>query len=58
VKDGTAGIRLADAPSDAANEVWLPLDRIDEAKLVLTDALVRAALKGAEAEADAERTLT
>jgi ribosome maturation factor RimP len=58
VKDGTAGIRLADAPADAADEVWLPLDRIDEAKLVLTDALVRAALKGAEAGADAERTLT
>ena len=42
VKDGAAGIRLADAPLESA-EFWLPLDDIGEAKLVLTDALIKAA---------------
>ena len=41
VKDGAAGMRLLDTPE--AGEVWLPLDDIGEAKLVLTDALIKAA---------------
>jgi ribosome maturation factor RimP len=41
VKDGAAGIRLLDT-SDAG-DVWLPLDDIGEAKLALTDALIKAA---------------
>ncbi len=49
VKDGEAGIRLLDTPAGGAGEgdVWLPIEMIGEARLVLTDALVRAALKGA-----------
>jgi ribosome maturation factor RimP len=48
VKDGEAGIRLLD-PAGGAGEgdVWLPIEMIGEARLVLTDSLVRAALKGA-----------
>jgi ribosome maturation factor RimP len=42
VKDERAGIRLPDAAADTA-EVWLPLGDIGEAKLVLTDALIKAA---------------
>ncbi|HEX9905237.1 MAG TPA: ribosome maturation factor RimP [Propylenella sp.] len=38
VRDERAGLRLLDTP-DAA-EVWLPLDDIGEARLVLTDALL------------------
>ena len=49
VKDGEAGIRLADTPG--ADEVWLPLEMIGEARLVLTDALVKAALRRREAPA-------
>ena len=40
-RDGEAGVRLTDTPDQA--EFWLPLDDIAEAKLVLTDALIRAA---------------
>jgi ribosome maturation factor RimP len=42
VKDEKAGIRIPDAPSEQA-EFWLPLAEIAEAKLVLTDALIKAA---------------
>lgn len=42
-RDGEAGLRLLDTPGEA--EVWLPIDLIGEARLVLTDDLVRAALK-------------
>jgi ribosome maturation factor RimP len=42
VKEGTAGIRLPDASPEGA-EFWLPLEGIAEAKLVLTDALLKAA---------------
>jgi ribosome maturation factor RimP len=45
VRGGEIGIRLLDAPGPEGNEVWLPLDLIGEARLVLTDELVRAALK-------------
>ncbi len=41
VKDGTAGMRLLDAGE--TGDVWLPLDLIGDAKLVLTDALLKAA---------------
>ncbi len=47
VRDGTAGIRLPKG-SDP-NEVWLPLDDIGEAKLVLTDELIEAAQRSAPA---------
>lgn len=44
VRDGAAGIRLLDTPGE--DDRWLPLDKIAEAHLVLTDDLVKAALKG------------
>ena len=44
VKDGEAGIRLLDTPGES--DVWLPIEAIGEARLVLTDALVKAALRG------------
>jgi ribosome maturation factor RimP len=47
VKSGQAGLRPKDAPKDARNgaadDVWLPLGDIAEAKLVMTDALLKAA---------------
>ena len=43
VKGGDAGIRLPDAPGQL--EWWLPMEHIGEARLVLTDALVKAALR-------------
>ena len=48
VRDGTVGLRTATEPSrrdpahDAASEVWLPATEIEDAKLVLTDALIAA----------------
>jgi ribosome maturation factor RimP len=45
--DGEAvRLRIADPAAGAADTVSLPLSDIGEARLVLTDALVRAALKG------------
>ncbi len=41
VRAREAGLRLLDTPE--AGEVWLPLDDIGEAKLVLTDELIKAA---------------
>jgi ribosome maturation factor RimP len=43
VKESDAGIRLSDTPG--VDEAWLPMEMIGEARLVLTDALVRAALR-------------
>ena len=43
---GEAGIRLQ--KSGEAGDVWVPLDTIAEAKLVLTDALIKAAPRGGE----------
>lgn len=40
VRDGAAGIRLDDAD---ASEAWLPVEDIAEAKLVLSDDLIRSA---------------
>jgi ribosome maturation factor RimP len=48
VKDSAAGVRLLDTPE--AGDVWLPLDDIAEAKLVLTDALIKAAPRPAETQ--------
>jgi len=48
VRDETAGIRLADAAEP--NEFWLPLEDIGEAKLVLTDELIKTARRNAPAE--------
>jgi ribosome maturation factor RimP len=49
VKEGAAGMRLAESPENA--DVWLPLAEIAEAKLVLTDALLKTAPR-ASAEAE------
>jgi ribosome maturation factor RimP len=48
VKDASVGMRLLDTPE--AGEVWLPFDEIGEAKLVLTDALLKAAAVPSRAE--------
>lgn len=46
VRDEEVGIRLADVEgAEQPNDVWLTIDSIGEARLVLTDALVRSALK-------------
>jgi len=42
VKDDTAGIRVLDAPSEDDDQVWLPLAEIGDAKLVLTDELLKS----------------
>lgn len=52
VRDGAAGIRLADAPE--ADEAWLPLASIGEARLVLTDALIKSAQRKPPAGGEAE----
>jgi ribosome maturation factor RimP len=44
VDDGTARVRVDDSPEDAP-DVALPFDDMAEAKLVLTDALIAAALR-------------
>jgi ribosome maturation factor RimP len=44
VKNGEAGIKPSDTPG--MDEAWLPIEMIGEARLVLTDALVRASLRG------------
>ena len=41
VRDGAAGVRFAGKVE--AEEAWLPLEEIAEAKLVLTDELIKAA---------------
>jgi ribosome maturation factor RimP len=43
VREGAAGMRLTDTPAEG--EAWLPIEEIGEARLVLTDALVKAALR-------------
>jgi ribosome maturation factor RimP len=46
VKADEAGVRLTDTPAEGeAGEAWLPMASIGEARLVLTDALVKAALR-------------
>lgn len=39
------GVRLLQALEDGTQEIWFPLDTLSDAKLVLNDALIRAALK-------------
>ena len=50
VRDGRAGLRLLDTPD--AGEAWLPLESIGEAKLVLTDALIKDARRQADLVAE------
>lgn len=45
VDDGTARVRIEDGPDGAAAEVLLPFDDMTDAKLVLTDELIAAALR-------------
>jgi len=45
VEDEKAGLRLTDTPD--AGDVWLPLEDIGDAKLVLTDELLKSAPRGA-----------
>ncbi|AXS39005.1 ribosome maturation factor RimP [Breoghania sp. L-A4] len=57
MRDGTAGIRIPDAKADAPDTFWLQIGDIAEARLVLTDDLIDAALRsgkvpGAEGHAD------
>ena len=49
--DTTAHIRIDDAPADAAAEVQLPFDDMTDAKLVLTDELIAAALRRSKSAA-------
>ncbi|MBA4204816.1 ribosome maturation factor RimP [Pannonibacter sp. Q-1] len=49
VEGGAAVLRLSDAPEGTPNPVLLPLGEIGEARLVLTDDLIRAALKAEKA---------
>ncbi|POF33998.1 ribosome maturation factor RimP [Roseibium marinum] len=49
VENGAAKIRLADAREGGEDTVALPLENIGEAKLVLTDDLITAALKAEKA---------
>lgn len=44
----SVGLRLEGVPEGAPDTAWLPVDRIGEAKLVLTDALVEASLRAAK----------
>ncbi|WEK52626.1 MAG: ribosome maturation factor RimP [Candidatus Kaistia colombiensis] len=47
--DGDAtGVKLEDAPEGAPDRVWLPLDAISDARLVMTDALVAETLREAK----------
>jgi ribosome maturation factor RimP len=52
VKDEAAGLRPTDTPG--VEDVWLPLEDVGEAKLVLTDALIKAAARPATPSAEAE----
>ncbi|WP_336801257.1 ribosome maturation factor RimP [Kaistia sp. MMO-174] len=47
--DGDAtGVKLEDAPQGAPDRVWLPLDAISDARLVMTDALIAETLRDAK----------
>lgn len=46
--DRTVGIRLDDAPEGAPDTWWLPMDDLAEARLVLTDDLIKASLRAAK----------
>jgi len=56
VEGGAARIRPDDAAEDEASEVLLPIDEMEKARLVVTDALVSDALKRSKAaEREAKR---
>ncbi len=55
VRDGTAGIRLIDGAGD--DDVWLPVETIAEAKLVLSDALIKAPTQPNAAQENGSDTL-
>jgi ribosome maturation factor RimP len=55
VKDGAAGVQPTDTPG--VEDVWLPLDDIGEAKLVLTDALIKSAARPASPGGEDAETL-
>jgi ribosome maturation factor RimP len=44
-KDDRFGVRLDDAPEGAPPDAWLPVADLDEARLVLTDALIAETLR-------------
>jgi ribosome maturation factor RimP len=44
----TIGVRLAEPDADGRTEFWLPADDLSDARLVLTDELIRAALRAAK----------
>ena len=56
VKEGSFGVRLLDTPE--AGDFWLPLEALGEAKLVLTDALIKAAPRPAAPADDDEAEQT
>ncbi len=47
--DGRFGLKLDDARKDEPDTIWLPLEDVGDARLVLTDALIAAALKAGKA---------
>lgn len=47
-KDETVGIRLTDVAADAQDIWWLPMADLAEARLVLTDDLIKASLRAAK----------
>ncbi|MBN9026184.1 MAG: ribosome maturation factor RimP [Rhizobiales bacterium] len=53
--DGDAtGVKLEDAPQGAPDRVWLPLDAISDARLVMTDALIAETLRDAKRQQPAD----
>lgn len=48
LKDDTFGVKLEDVPAGQPDSVWLPLDLLTEARLILTDDLIAASLKAAK----------
>lgn len=51
VRDGDFGVKLDGVAEGEADTVWLPLDLLAEARLVLTDDLIAASLKAAKRQA-------
>lgn len=47
-KDETVGIRLPEPDGEGRTEFWLPADDLSEARLVMTDDLIRVALRAAK----------
>jgi len=51
VRDDTFGVKLDGVAEGEPDTVWLPLDHLAEARLVLTDDLIAASLKAAKRQA-------